>query len=790
MNKKKIGIIGAILILISASGSGVFGFSMNIENTTLNITISSDDFEFETVYINNEAFTSVELDGYGFSRIEGQPKLPMIRKMIEIPQSCIPELMVISESWENILLEELNLNNKIIPVQPSVEKIPEPYNKFIIDDYYYSNNEFMPEKLADIVEIGEIRSRRFALVEISPVQYNPVSGEVKLLKNCEIKIKLPNSDLKKTYENIKRYSTESFEKLFELTFDNYGAYEKGITSKDSEGYLIIVYEDFYDEIEPLSDWKTDMGYNTTVTKTSDIPGGASKEKIHDYIVDAYNNWDTPPAYILLVGDIAQVPTYTGTEGPDAVDLYYVTINSGDYLPDIFIGRFPASTDSEVTAMVDKTIYYEEANFSDIEWIKKAAFMAGNDNYDITEGTHNYVISNYLEPNGYTCDKIYEVTYGGDTQDVKDALNDGRSLAIFSGHGSIYSWGDGPPFSQSDVRSLTNEGMYPFVCSHSCLTGSFQVSECFGETWLREQDKGGIAFWGASESTFWDEDDILQKGMFQAWWDDGLESIGGMTDMALYYVYENYSGGGSSKYYFEAYNILGDPSIKIWRTEPSDPPETPSTPDGPSDGAVGYDYTFSSSTTEPDEDEIFFMWDWGDGEFSSWIGPYSSGDMCYASHSWNNNGSFEVRVKARDNYFTQSDWSQPSTIEIVHNDPPDIPEINGPYWLIPKISYNFKFSSIEHDDEDIYFLIEWGDGDTEEWIGPYSSGEEVKLSHKYTIKGNYKINVTAKDINGFESETKQKQIKVSFSRDRTIKNPLLSFIFERLFEKYRFIGSFF
>ncbi|KYK32414.1 MAG: hypothetical protein AYK22_09240 [Thermoplasmatales archaeon SG8-52-3] len=797
MNKKFIPLIGAVVIIVLASGPNAFANMqtendkynqisdfigvnvINIDKTNIEIKVNPGDFKFETIDTDKGLFTSVILPGYGFSSTIGQAKLPLIRKMVEIPQDSDPELLVISESWDCVSLDELNMVSDIIPAQMSIEKESGYYKDLNIDKNYYFIDQFSPDSIAKIVDIGEIRSRRFALVEISPVKYNPVSGELKLMNSCEIIINLPNSNFAKTYENIRRYSTPNFEKLFELAFSNYGFYENEISTKSEEGYLIIVYDDFYDEIEPLADWKTSMGYDTTVTKTSEIPGGSTKENIHDYIDDAYNNWEIPPAYVLLVGDTAQVPTYLGTEGPDAVDLYFVTIDSDDYLPDIFIGRLPASQGSHVSAMVDKTIFYEQGNFSDTEWIKKAAFMAGNDNYWITEGTHNYVISNYLEPNSYICDKLYEVTYGANTQDVTDALNEGRSLAIFSGHGSRYNWDDGPHFDQDDVGALTNEGYYPFVCSHACLTGSFQVSECFGETWLREEDKGGIAFWGASESTYWDEDDILEKGMFQAWWDDGLESIGGMTDMALYYVYDYYGGGGASKYYFEAYNILGDPSIKIWRNDPSGSPDRPVKPEGPDFGAVGIEYSFSTSSTDPDGDQLYFIWDWGDGTTSAWMGPYSSGETCVANHSWNEDGNFEVKVKARDEHFSQSDWSESSTIEIVYNYPPEIPEIVGAFRVLPGIAYNFKFSSNEPDGEDVYFYIEWGDGEVEEWIGPYSSGEKITLSHKYTTKGYYLINATAKDINDLESETRQKPVKVSFSRSSFFRNPLIFTIIERL-----------
>ena len=91
-----------------------------------------------------------------------------------------------------------------------------------------------------------------------------------------------------------------------------------------------------------------------------------------------------------------------------------------------------------------------------------------------------------------------------------------------------------------------------------------MGECFGETWLRAADKAGIFFWGASASTFWDEDDWLERNWFKAWWDDGIEAIGGLTLQGMLYTVSDIGGPGSypSQYYFEAYNVMGDPSCEI------------------------------------------------------------------------------------------------------------------------------------------------------------------------------------------------------------------------------------
>ncbi|UCF49651.1 MAG: hypothetical protein JSU91_07850, partial [Thermoplasmatales archaeon] len=242
MKKKIICIVGAVAILVLASLPNAFGITstqvklsnideksdnlgfnaINIDETTIKITVNLEEFEFEKVDNIEGLFTSVKLPGYGFSYNAGQAKLPIIRRMVEIPYDSDPELLVTFDSWDYMSLEEFGLSKMIFPAQPSVEKTPDEQNMFIIDEKYYSTNSLLPENIAKIVEIGEIRSRRFALVEISPIQYNPVTGELKLMNSCEIIINLPNSDLIKTYENILRYSTTNFESMFKTVFANYG----------------------------------------------------------------------------------------------------------------------------------------------------------------------------------------------------------------------------------------------------------------------------------------------------------------------------------------------------------------------------------------------------------------------------------------------------------------------------------------------------------------------------------------------------------------------------------------
>ena len=646
----------------------------------ITVTVTPPSLVFGHHELDGQLLATLQLPDEGVTTVVGEAQLPTISRFLEIPHGATPQLFVASVSWETTSLEALGLPSLILPVQPSLVKIEGATVRFCKDETFYATDAFLPSVIADVHVLGEMRGRTIAFLQISPVQYNPVSGELYIMTRCDIRIDLPGSDFAKTVEKIDRYTTSSFEGLFKTSFVNYGALQ-GTESKEptQEGFLIIVYDTFFDAIVPFAEWKEIMGYDLTVTKTSEIPGGPTKEKIKAYIADAYNNWTVPPAYVLLVGDVEQIPTWTGTKTGTVTDLYYVTVDQGNYFADIIISRFSAANPGHVTAMVDKTVYYEQGIFGNDSWIKKAAFIASNDMGGMAEQTHNYVIDNYLLPSNYTCDKIYEST-GGSTSQITNALNDGRSLCVYSGHGYSGGWGC-VPFNQNNVQNLQNQGMYPFVCSHACSTSPFNNAECFGETWLRVENKGGIAFWGASASTYWDEDDILEKRMFKAWWEDDLETIGGMTNMALFYLYQHYSGGGLTQYYFEAYNVLGDSSVKIWR-ESSDyntPPATPSAPDGPTEGEIGVEYTFTTSTTDVQNDEVYYMVSWGDS-VSDWFGPYASGEIVGFSHAWSTVGSYRIEVKAKDAEGLESEWSEPLYISIVLLPRIEIGEIMGGWGL--------------------------------------------------------------------------------------------------------------
>jgi beta propeller repeat protein len=96
---------------------------------------------------------------------------------------------------------------------------------------------------------------------------------------------------------------------------------------------------------------------------------------------------------------------------------------------------------------------------------------------------------------------------------------------------------------------------------------------------------------------------------------------------------------------------------------NDKPEIPIKPVGQRWGSILQSYAFSTVTTDPDEDPIYYKWDWGDGTYSKWLGPFTSGSEVHASHCWQLPNGYKIKVKAKDIYGKQSSWSESHTISI-------------------------------------------------------------------------------------------------------------------------------
>jgi hypothetical protein len=125
------------------------------------------------------------------------------------------------------------------------------------------------------------------------------------------------------------------------------------------------------------------------------------------------------------------------------------------------------------------------------------------------------------------------------------------------------------------------------------------------------------------------------------------------------------------------NSFGKGGYDLWLIKLSIPenipPTKPSRPTGSISGNINEEYTYITSTIDPDEDVLYYLFDWGDDTNSDWLGPFESGVECQASHMWTVKGNYEIKVKAKDIYGQESSWSDPLPITMPYIYTRSLPE---------------------------------------------------------------------------------------------------------------------
>ncbi len=527
------------------AGNPPQGVSLTKTATGYTIDFRLPSYDMNEIKVNGESFFLINSGEYGITNEVGNPMLPQVSFFLLISKSeTNPTFSVASQNSDL-----KNLQWKVYPTQAPWEKNkPLEERPFTINREYYNTNGSIDNPFVKISESFIVGGAKGVMITVYPFAYNPSQNILKVTNSARININLKSEPVLNFLPGMAN------NELFNSMFVNYTPAKNPGTNN----YLIITAPAYQSSLSTFVTHKTSMGYNVYVAPTTET--GTTNTAILAYIQARYNNPSTKPEFVLLVGDIADIPHWVGIgEGNPPTDLNYSLLEGSDAYADVALGRFPVQNVTQLTNMITKSIYMENMiNGAP----KQAIFMASTDNHAITEGTHNFCIDSFFTPgNGYINRKLYTYTYGATTTQLIQALDSSKLWAIYSGHGSYTSWADGPPLSQAQVNALNNTNMYPFVYSFACQTGNFAYSsECFSETWMRSS-KAGVIFWGSSVNSYWDEDDILQRRIFRAMFSEGLKRTALNFNRGKWYLVQHYgSVTPTMRRYLEMYNCMGDPGI--------------------------------------------------------------------------------------------------------------------------------------------------------------------------------------------------------------------------------------
>ncbi|MBC8386121.1 MAG: T9SS type A sorting domain-containing protein, partial [Candidatus Cloacimonetes bacterium] len=296
--------------------------------------------------------------------------------------------------------------------------------------------------------------------------------------------------------------------------------------------------------------------------------------IKSFIQSEYDA-DNGLTFVQLVGDNAQVATFSS--GGGGSDPSYSLLEGTDSYPEIFVGRFSAENVSQVETQVERTVHYER-DLVEGDWLHKGMGVgssegAGQGDDGEADWVHLDNIRIDLMDFTYTeVDQIYD-TNGGNSTQVTNALNEGRSIINYTGHGSNTSWSS-TGFSNDHVNSLTNDYRLPFINSVACVNGNFTSTTCFGEAWLRATNNstgaptGAVAVYMSSINQSWappmrcqDEyvDLLCGAGDYEGFGTQ-KSSIGGLWYNGSCDMLDVYGSQGDDM--FETWIIFGDASLQV------------------------------------------------------------------------------------------------------------------------------------------------------------------------------------------------------------------------------------
>ncbi len=562
---------------------------------SLSLTSTVSALQFRDVQTSAGTFTELYIKDYGYSNVAGDPKLPVFHRLIEAPLNAGFQIELSDLQYKDYDLSSLGITHPVIPAQAPVSKnTTDPASlPFAYNTASYQQNQLLGGDLVKVTPAGIMRSVNLARLDISPVEYNPVTGKIRIYESLTVKVVFKNADVAGTVSLKKQSYSIYFNSLYNQ-LPNFTDVPDSLITASPVTYVIIAPTAYQSALQPFIAWKKKKGFHVITGYTGNPNVGTTVTSIKAYLTALYNNPPTgyaKPSFILFVGDVAQIPA-SSTTGGHPSDLRYCEY-TGDNIPEVFYGRYSASDVSMVQPYMDKVLEYEQYTMPSDAYLNEVTMVAGADashqgtwgNGQINYGTtyyfntaHGLTSHTYLQP---------EPAGGTYPQQIHTNVSNGVSYANYTAHGSEDGWAD-PEFVIADIAPLANDHKYCLMVGNCCKTNNFSLN-CFGEEITRAAHKGALGYIGCTDYSYWDED---------YWWGIGFKGAAisnptydpnhlGAYDVTFHdqniptskwYITQGQmvvggnmaveeSSSTMKQYYWEAYALMGDPSVSIYFSVP-------------------------------------------------------------------------------------------------------------------------------------------------------------------------------------------------------------------------------
>jgi hypothetical protein len=535
------------------------------------LEVKQESFISEEVTENNETYTIISLPGEeGTTEDIGRPQLPKVTRAIGIPDNADANLEILEEdfvTYEDFL---------VCPFQPPTTD-QEGEDSFVIDKNFYDTAQVYPENRISVSHKAWWREVYLSGVDIVPFLYNPKERRLDFFTYIKIRVTYTGSFIEKTIEPWLAGAYKRF-------LLNYDYYPFNVEYIDSPGvrYLVITHTDFTQHLVNLVEWYKKKGINTRVISKSVF----TDDEIKDSITAEYNR-NSPHVlkWVLLVGDIDRIPPHLQGQ-TIALESWYGDLSGDDWYMEVGIGRFSVANAIQLENVIEKTLKYERTPLLG-DWLTKSVLVAHKQDYPnkysaCKRGIYMHTYPYYR----FTMDTLMGYFNNIDNSDVAEAINEGRNVVNYRGHGSTQTWdewstGTYRTWAISDINNLNNGDMTPIVFNIACDCHTI-TADCLGEAWIRKYPGGAVASYGASTVSYTKPNNGLDSMLYRClgdtisitianpprtykapMWDLGWLMIYGHAYMILKY-------GSQGKTNAKRYSMLGDPALEVWTGIPATP----------------------------------------------------------------------------------------------------------------------------------------------------------------------------------------------------------------------------
>ncbi|HOW40353.1 MAG TPA: C25 family cysteine peptidase [Bacteroidales bacterium] len=593
LNKQTVAATVLFLFTTAASGQEVksykYRFDGNLnEKSILNsghsliINYSINELELETVEAGNAVYYRISIPGHTPIYDPGKPELPVLSRIINIPREIDYKIIISDVSYSRLHPSSKKIKGILYPAQETESKNSSQRKKdFKLDREAYSAKGILPYDTVRIEPLGTLRGKELANLIIAPVRYNPRTNSIEVISSMKIEITniVPAEGKSASTAEESAIFTEALEK----SVLNYSAGDVIPGFSDEPVKMIILTDTTYKKfLAPYIKWKTRKGFKVQVLYRGKKYAGDTYTEIKSTLTSIYNSSTPAPEYLLIIGDTKKVPYY-GTG--NITDMYYGEFTgNGDYIPELLIGRLPVSDTTQLKAVLNKLLQYEQYQFAPAnDFTSRALISAGNDdsNSKIMNGQVYYAINNYLNSSNKLTEYHFYYPKAAAAEDsIRKIIRKGVGFINYTGHGDVTGWLD-PLLKSGDIDTVTNTNMHPFIISNACQTSTFTSASALGNRMVLADKKGAAGFIGGAADTYWDEDfywavgngtissEPTYSGTGLGAYDRLFHTHGeAPTDWYTTMGQVMYAGNlavsastsARKKYYWEVYNLVGDPSI--------------------------------------------------------------------------------------------------------------------------------------------------------------------------------------------------------------------------------------